>query len=106
ACPALSQPEDHLGCLAKPLLPEMLSARRSCRVEVPRRPCLYLCDFQTAQLKLPGPPYPFGWRQRLVESRRVCLLLCPVQMAVWEPLAQPKQCEGGLAERLPRHRDG
>ena len=48
ACPAPSQPEDHLGCLAKPLLPEMLSARRSYRVEVLRRPCLYLCVFQMA----------------------------------------------------------
>ena len=54
ACPALSQPEDHLGCLAEPLLAEMLSARRSYRVEVVRRACLYLCPFQTAQLKLPG----------------------------------------------------
>ena len=54
ACPALSQPEDHLGCLAEPLLAEMLSARRSYQVEVVRRVCLYLCPFQTAQLKLLG----------------------------------------------------
>ena len=56
ACPALSQPEDHLGCLAKPLLLEKPSARRSYRAEVVPLACLYLCLFQTAQLKLPGRP--------------------------------------------------
>ena len=106
ACPAPSQPEDHLGCLATPLLPEMLSARRSCRVEVARRACLYLCVFQTAQVKLPGRPKPLGWRQRWVESRRVCLFLGPFQMARREPLAQAKSRQQEMREVFPRRRDG
>ena len=56
ACPAVSRPEDHLGGLAKPLLPEMLSARRSYRAEVVRWVCLYLCLFQMAEAKSPEPP--------------------------------------------------
>lgn len=47
-----------------------------------------------------------GWRQRLVESRRVCLFLGPFQMALWEPLAQAKQCQREMREVFPGHRDG
>ena len=46
------------------------------------------------------------WRQRLVESRRVCLFLGPFQMAWWEPLAQAKQCHREVRGVFPGCRGG